>query len=155
MPVLTDHEMAELVEDALRRDSRVDRREIDICVENGVVFVSGEVDSAAERRAAQEDLESTPAQRIVNTLTLRNFVERTDEELRASVKQALLRDLAVDATLIVVDAREGVVTLAGRVGSSAQQYAAEDVAWWTPGVTDVVSHLHVDGVPEPPDEPDY
>ena len=155
MAVLTDREMAELISNILARDSRVDRGEIDVRVEDGVVFVSGEVDSAAERRAAQEDIESAPAQRIVNTLTLRNYVERTDDELRAAVKRALSRDLAVDAATVTVDAEDGVVTLSGRVASSAQQYAAEDVAWWTPGVTDVISHLHVDGVPEPPDEPDY
>jgi len=155
MAILTDREVAELIHEILTRDSRVDAGEIDVRVEDGVVFLSGAVDSAAERRAAQEDVESTPAHEIVNTLTLGNFIERTDDELRAAVKQALSRDLAVDAAAVVVDAKDGVVTLSGRVASSSQQYAAQDVAWWTPGVTDVISQLHVDGAIEPPDEPDY
>ena len=155
MAALTDREMTDLVNRVLSRDSRVDPREIEVRVENGVVYVSGAVDSAAERRAAQEDIESTPAERVVDTIRLRNFVERTDEELQAAVKQALVRDIAVDAGPVEVEARSGAVTLVGRTASYAQKYAAEDVAWWTPGVTDVVSHLEVDGFSEPPDEPDY
>jgi len=155
MAIPNDREMMDLIGDILSRDSRVDKGEIDVRVENGVVFVSGAVDSAAERRAAQEDIESTPAERIVNTLTLRNFIERTDEELVAAVKYALARDLAVDSAPVAVDAKDGVVTLGGTVASWAQKHAAEDVAWWTPGVTDVVSHIEVDGLVEPPDEPDY
>ncbi len=155
MTVLTDQELARLVRRVLSDDPRVDRREIDVRVEDGVVFLSGAVDSAAERRAAEEDVESTPARRIVNTLTLRNFVERTDEQLRTAVKRALCRDATLDASDVRVDARDGVVTLGGKVNSAAQKRAIEDVAWWTPGVIDVVSRLRVEGVPEPPDEPDY
>jgi osmotically-inducible protein OsmY len=75
--------------------------------------------------------------------------------LRLAVRQALARDIAVDSSPVSVRAEDGVIVLAGRVSSSAQKYAAEDVAWWTPGVTDVISHLEVDGAVEPPDEPDY
>ena len=155
MAVPNDRELEELIDKALSRDSRVDRGEIEVRVESGVVYVSGTVDSAAERRAAQEDIESAAVDRVVDTLTLGNFVERTDEELKAAVQRALARDIAVDSQPISIHAEDGVIVLSGEVSSSAQKYAAEDVAWWTPGVTDVISHLEVDGVVEPPDEPDY
>ena len=155
MAVPNDREIEELIDKALSRDSRVDRGEIEVRVESGVAYVSGTVDSAAERRAAQEAIESTPVDRVVDTVTLGNFVERTDEELKAAVERALARDIAVDCSPISVHAEDGVIVMAGKVSSSAQKYAAEDVAWWTPGVTDVISHLEVDGVVEPPDEPDY
>jgi osmotically-inducible protein OsmY len=155
MLVNTDHEAIESIIDVLRRDSRVDPNEVNVRVEDSVVYVSGMVDSAAERQAVIEDIQSIWPERIIDTLTLANFIERTDEELTASVKQAMMRDIAVDAGPIGVEARDGVVVLVGTVASHAHKYNAEDVAWWTPGVTEVISHLEVDGVLDPTDEPDY
>lgn len=155
MLTITDREIVELIYDVLRRDSRVDTREVDVRVEGGVVHVSGLVDSAAERRAIIEDLQATSIDEVVENIRLANFVERTDEELTASVRQALLRDIAVDAGPIRVEAAGGKVVLQGIVASHSQKYNAEDVAWWTPGVIDVVSHLDVDGLSDPTQEPDY
>lgn len=154
--LLRDRDLAERINEALRADSRVDAGEVDVRVEQGVVYLMGMVDSAAERRAAQEDAEAAAgAGRVVDMLTLRNFIERTDEELSAAVRQAVVRDISVSAPGVAVDARDGVVTLSGPVDSYAQKSAVENIAWWTPGVTDVVSHLQVNGIAEPPDEPDY
>ncbi|MHB9037388.1 MAG: BON domain-containing protein [Armatimonadota bacterium] len=151
-----DREMEELVTVALRMDSRIDLSEISVRVDDGVVYLSGTVDSAAEKNAAQEDLQATTGVgQIVDQLALRNYIERSDEELRHSVKQFLIRDIDVDAQPIEVEARGGVVTLTGRVASYAQKTEAECVAWWIPGVTDVISRLEVDGILEPPEEPDY
>lgn len=156
MQVLGDREIEESVRNMLAQDSRVDVREINVRVENGVVYVSGAVDSAAERRAIQEDLESVlNVGRFIDTLTLRNYVERTNEELAASVMNVLVRDRMVDASDIAVNASDCRITLNGRVGSYAQKRAAEEDAWWTPGVVDVVNRLQVDGFVEPPLEPDY
>ncbi len=156
MSLLTDQEIGESVARVFAGDSRIDPREIDVQVANGIVYLSGAVDSAAERRAAEEAAQSSPAvDRVVNALELRNFVERTDRELVGAVRRALIRDISVDAGPIRVEAKQGVVTLGGRVGSYRQKSAAENVAWWTPGVTDVVSEIEVDGIGEPPDEPDY
>lgn len=156
MSVLNDQEIEELVALVFTNDSRIDPGEIDVQVQNGVVYLSGAVDSAAERRAAEEAAQSVPAvDGVVDRLGLRNFVERTDQELVAAVRRALLRDIVVDAGPVCVEAREGVVTLGGRVSSYRQKSAAENIAWWTPGVTDVVSEIEADGIGEPPDEPDY
>jgi osmotically-inducible protein OsmY len=151
-----DREMEELVTVALRKDSRIDLSEINVRVDDGVVYLSGTVDSAAEKKAAQEDLQATVGiVRIVDQLTLRNYVEKSDDELRHSVRQFLIRDIDVDAHPIEVEARGGVITLTGTVASYAQKTEAECVAWWIPGVTDVISLLEVDGILDPPDEPDY
>ncbi|MCL5104658.1 MAG: BON domain-containing protein [Armatimonadetes bacterium] len=150
-----DRKVEELVTSVLSKDSRIDFSEIKVKVENGVVYLSGTVDSAAERRAAQEDLESAPpVETVVDQLTLRNFIERTDEELAESVRRALIRDITLDARQIKVEATGGVVTLSGRVESYAQKSAAENVALWTPGVVDVISHLEAGPLPGPPEEPD-
>ena len=152
---LEDREIEQLVADALAGDPRVDPREITVRVQDGVVHLSGTVDSAAERRAAQEDVAAaTEAHEIANQLALRNFVQRTDRELAQAVRQALVRDIAVDDRPVRVEAADGTVTLVGCVSSQAQKSAAENVAWWTPGVMSVVDRLVVSGICEPPDDPD-
>jgi hyperosmotically inducible protein len=152
----TDAELEEQISAALRGDSRVDLTEISVRVEGGTVHLAGMVDSAAERKAAQEDAETIVARdKIVDRLTLRDFVERTNEELVEEVRHAMKRSLDLDTVDVALEADQGVVTLQGRVRSFAQKLAVENIVWWTPGVTDAVSRLQVDGVDEPPDEPDY
>lgn len=135
----------------LRDDTRVDRSEIEVHVEEETVYLTGTVDSAAERQAVQEDVQAVaPAGSIVNQITLRNYVERTDDELREAVRHALIRDVSVDVGPIDVAAKDGEITLSGIVQSRAQRNAAEDVAWWTPGVTNVTSRLQVESESETP-----
>ena len=45
--------------------------------------------------------------------------------------------------------------LEGRAINHAEKTALENIAWWTPGVTDVIDQMQVEDVSEPPDEPDY
>jgi len=143
--MMSDREVEELVRQCLATDSRVDEGEVEVCVEDGTVFLAGAVDSAAERQAAIEDAESTVGVRdIAARLTLRNYVERTDQELREAVRHALARDIAVNTQRVSVEAGDGQVTLNGMVDSCSEKHAAEDVAWWTPGVTNVISHLQVE-----------
>ena len=145
MGEMADREIEELARECIIADSRVDIGEIDVNVRDRIVYLSGKVDSAAERQAITEDISIIPGViDVVDQLVLRNYVERTDDELREAVKHALARDIAVDASPVTVEAEEGKVVLRGHVDSYAQKNNAEDVAWWTPGVTEVISHLEVE-----------
>ena len=153
---LSDSELQERAINALRADSRVDVNEIDVGTANGMVFLHGLVDGAAERRAALEAVATVVGpDAIEDRLSLRNYVERTDEQLGAAVRQAMIRDTALDARAVKVHAQDGVVILEGRAINHAQKTALENIAWWTPGVTDVIDQMQVEDVSEPPDEPDY
>ena len=153
---LSDSELQERAINALRADSRVDVHEIDVGTANGMVFLHGMVDGAAERRAALEAVATVvDPDAIEDRLSLRNYVERTDEQLGAAVRQAMIRDTALDARGVRVHAQNGVVTLEGRAINHAEKTALENIAWWTPGVTDVIDQMQVEDVSEPPDEPDY
>lgn len=145
MNPLSDSEVEEAARRALIADTRVDVREVDVCVEEGTAFLTGAVDSAAERKAVLEDVRAVYGVKdIVDGLVLRNYVERTDDELREAVRHALARDSAVDVDRIAVEAESGQITLSGTVDSRSEKNAAEDVAWWTPGVTNVINHLQVE-----------
>jgi len=153
MNQIIDREIEQMVRRFLDNDPRIDTSEIDVRVEGGTVYLTGAVDSAAERHAIQEDIQAAAdVEGIVNQLRLRNFVERSDEELVEEVKHALIRDISVDADPIKVVAKGGEVVLSGCVETLAQKNAAEDIAWWTPGVTDVISHLEIEETGKMPED---
>jgi hypothetical protein len=70
----------------------------------------------------------------------------TDEEIEEIVYDAIDDDpfIAWDAP-IVVEAKNGVVTLSGTVPNPRMRHAAEDDAWWVPGVKDVHNEIRVEG----------
>jgi osmotically-inducible protein OsmY len=68
---------------------------------------------------------------------------RSDERIREDVNERLTDDWRVDAIDIEVSVDNGLVTLAGRVGSRAEKRRAEDVAESVSGVTDVSNQLRV------------
>lgn len=139
--------------EVLRSDTRVDEREILLRVENEVVFVDGEVDSAAERYAVLEDVESSPhVTSIVDNLILKNYVVREDAELSQSVKRYLMRYPDLDVSRIQIHAESGKIRLEGQVRTYAEKNAAENAAWWSPGVVHVTSHLGVDERSSPDEE---
>jgi osmotically-inducible protein OsmY len=142
--------------ETLEEDSRVDPNEINVRVDNGVVYLEGTVDGAAERKAVREDVDSVPGvEQVVDNLKLVNFIERSDNELREAVRQDLIRSPYVDAAHVEVTARNGEVILEGVVGTFAEKSSAENVAWWTPGVTNVISQLKAEEADFVEDEPPW
>ena len=68
---------------------------------------------------------------------------RTDGQLQKDVIEELHWEPAVQADHIGVEVRNGIVTLAGRVGSYAEKYAAERTAQRVTGVRGVAVELEV------------
>lgn len=68
---------------------------------------------------------------------------RTDRQLQKDVIEELQWDSAIQADHIGVEVRDGIVTLAGRVGSYAEKYAAERAAQRVAGVRGVAVELDV------------
>ena len=84
--------------------------------------------------------------------------ERSDDQIRADVEQAVTEDGWVDGRGIAVEVHEGVVTLRGTVPTSEQKRRAGEDAWDTPGVLDVQNTLAIGpgpqaAGPEMPEEP--
>lgn len=140
----TDEDVVQDVRAALSWDSRVDPREVEVNVRQGMVTLQGEVDSFAEKRAVEEDVWWTPGViEVDNQLGVANWISRTDEELRHAVHNAFIRDVWVPTKDIDIEVTGGVVRLKGRVSSFAEKTTAEDDAWWTPGVINVINDLEV------------
>jgi osmotically-inducible protein OsmY len=68
---------------------------------------------------------------------------KSDADIQRSVSQELEWDPRVDSTGILVQVKEGVVTLTGSVESYAKKVAARDAAHRIDGVLDVADELQV------------
>lgn len=121
----TDGEIRRDVEDALRADPATEPHGISVTVENGVVTLTGQVESWTEK-----DLSGTVAKGVRGVLDLENQVEvdlsviRDDQEVEREVERVLYWDALVDAGLIEVEADNGRVSLRGVVGSAAEKRRA-------------------------------
>jgi len=68
---------------------------------------------------------------------------RSDDRIKEQVSDRLMDDDDIDATEIIVEVKNGEVTLTGTVNSRQEKRAAEDAAEQTPGVREVQNHLRV------------
>lgn len=75
---------------------------------------------------------------------LRVRTVKSDRELQQDVAAEVAWDPSIDETRIVVEARDGTVTLTGQVHSHAQKWRAEAAALRVGGIKGIVSRLAID-----------
>lgn len=135
------------VEESLEASPDVKARQVHVKTREGVVYLTGVVDSAdARREAGRIAWRTRGVEGVVNDLTAgqRTVGGWVDDVMISSrVKSMLIADISVKASDIDVSSSEGVVTLIGRVRSDAMRQDAERIARGINGVTDVHNELVV------------
>ena len=140
----TDQEITDDVRAALVRDVWVDERKITVNTINGVVYLAGTVDSYTEKSYAEGDAWSVPGViDVINNIVIAPSPTRTDDEIAQEVRNDLARNIRIDPSRMSVNVVNGTVTLRGTVSTVEQKWLAEEVAWWTAGVRDVLNELQV------------
>jgi osmotically-inducible protein OsmY len=132
----------------LKWDTRVDSSEIGVAVKNGVVMLSGNVDSYAKKMAAQE-----AAHRVTGALDVANEIEvkipgkiaKTDVDIARAVRQALEWDVWVPDDLIQSTVSNGWVTLDGKVVLLRERDDVERAIRRLAGVRGVTNNIVVTG----------
>ena len=142
-PARSDAEITEDIMRAFRWDDRVDERNITVHVAGGAVRLTGTVRSATEKRAAEQDVwHVRGVVELEDELKVSPLRPRNDADIAADVRAALARDARIsDAREIAVSCENRVVRLRGRVETSEERRAAEDDAWFTAGVVNVINEL--------------
>lgn len=126
----SDSEIRQDVNDALLKDPATDSYEISAAVEDGIVTLTGTVESWAER-----DLSEKVAKGVRGVLGIDNRIsvsyetDRPDHEIKAEVENKLEWDTLVDDYLIDVKVTDGKVSLSGTIGSAAEKRQARMDAW--------------------------
>lgn len=118
------------VREALIFDPATESFEIDTKVEQGVVTLTGTVDSWQERRLAVHTAKGVRGvAEVVDSLSVSTPDHRMDTEIKRDVEGALRLNPWIADEAIEVSVAQGNVTLRGAVGSLAQRQIAEGAAW--------------------------
>jgi osmotically-inducible protein OsmY len=140
----SDEEIAEAVKDAFVYDPRVFSFNPEISVENGVVTLNGMVSNLKAKRAAVQNAKNVVGvHRVKDYLKVRPVFIPLDNDLSASVTNALVKNPELEKWKIEVTANHGVVYLNGAVDSYFQKSKAEDIASKTKGVIAVENNLKI------------
>ena len=165
----TDAGITTNVKSKMAVDDTVKAYQVNVDTRNGVVTLTGDVDSPlAKERAVQIARNTDGVRDVVDNITVtesaptgglydRDDADRTgnigdsnepltgDPGITAAVKSKLLADSMVSGLRIDVDTSDGVVTLNGNVKSRAEAERAMMLARKTEGVKRVVNNLKVAG----------
>ena len=142
----SDQTTRQEVLDELKRDSAVDDAQVSVEVDDGIVILTGSVDSHAKRIAAEQ-----AAHHVVGIFDVVDDIKvqaphalgRTDREIAHAVCRALDAGVVTSGKPIESTVSKGWVTLRGEVDYWLQGEDAERAALEVPGVLGVVNELSV------------
>jgi osmotically-inducible protein OsmY len=144
--VSTDEQIQQDVLRELKFDASLQPNEIGVAVTEGIVTLTGSVDSYLKRWHAEEAAHRVQGViAVVNDIEVRlpQLSERTDTEIAAAVVRALEWDASVPVDKIDVTVSKGWVTLKGEVEWGYQRADAEWVARRITGVRGVSNLISV------------
>lgn len=124
----TDEQIQRDVLTELKWDARLQPNEIAVMVKDGVVTLTGWVDSFVKKWAAEQAVEHVRGVRAVaNDIEVRlpGWAERTDADIAAAVARALEWDAVLPPGAITASVSNGWVTLRGEVEWEYQRREAE------------------------------
>lgn len=135
----------------LEWDPQLDASRVGVTVEDGIVTLSGYVDTYAAKLAAERCARKVyGVQGIANELQVALSEERTDPDLARDAASALKTRVDVPPG-IQVTVRNGVLTIAGSVQWMYQKAAAERAVKYLRGVRSVLNDITIDAMVSPRD----
>ena len=139
----TDVRLREAIIRQLDWDPDVDDSAIGVSAKDGVVTLTGFIDSYAGKLAAERAVKHVRGVRAVaNDIVVRLKVDRTDADIAADAARALkLRPGIPESVQATV--HNGRVTLTGRVEWLLQKEHAEDAVRHVRGIHGVLNHIDV------------
>lgn len=140
----SDSELRRDVERELEWEPGVDERRIGVSVIDGVVTLTGQVSSYAERWKAERTVERVTGVRgIANDLEVIPTGEQSDTDIARAAVDALKWDITVPSDRIKVKVDKGWVTLTGEANWDFQRRAAERAVRNLTGVTGLTNLITV------------
>lgn len=143
----SDSGITSVLEASLEANEAVKARQVEVQTREGVVYLTGVVDTVEARNEVArvawriEGVRGVNNDLTVGETTVGDWID--DVMISSKVKSQLIANTLIRAGDIDVSSSQGVVTLIGRVSSQAVKADAERVARATKGVTDVNNELLV------------
>jgi osmotically-inducible protein OsmY len=141
--VHTDQEIQTDVLAELRWDHSVQASEIGVAVKDGVVTLTGTVDTYLKKWRAEEAAHRVSGViAVANDITVRTIGERTDTDIAAAAVYALKWNASIPAEKIQVTVDKAWVTVKGEVEWQYQKQEVERVIrrlWGVKGVSNLIT----------------
>ena len=144
--VMSDSSLRQDIFDELEYEPSIDAANVDVAVKDGIVTLTGNVTSFAQRmslrdavlrvrgvKAVVQEIEVVP----VGTHAV------TDEETARRTAAMLNWNVVVPENAVQVEVRQGWVQLTGNVEWQYQKDAAESAIWHMPGVVGVSNNIKI------------
>jgi hyperosmotically inducible protein len=144
LTVIDDDSLRARIGQALARNHRIDAAQISVDVVDGVVYLYGQVDTATQKRLAEQEVWSVAGVRdIVNRIDVLSATPKSEMQITGEILQSFSECLGLDLSRLSVETKDGIVHLSGIVPTDYLKDAAEELATWTPSVKGVVNELKV------------
>jgi osmotically-inducible protein OsmY len=139
-----DHQLREAVMTQLDWEPGAPGADIGVSVSEGVITLTGFVNTYSEKLAAEEAVKLVRGVRgIANDLVVRPFSQPTDTDIVKTALHTLESDVRVPADMVIVTVKEGFVTLEGEVEWPHQKDAAEAALEHLLGVRGILNEITV------------
>jgi osmotically-inducible protein OsmY len=114
---------------------------VQVTVQNGVIFLTGEVTWQFQKRAAEHAVgKLSGIVGVVNDITIKPTISPSD--VKQKIEDALARHASVESQGIRVEVENGSkISLEGKVDSWEERNAVDDAAWSVAGVRSVNNRL--------------
>ena len=142
----TDAELQRHVMDELKWEPTIQAAEIGVTVKDGVVTLSGNVDSYGKKWAADRAAKRIWGVKAVIEeikVTLAGSYKRADKDIAKSATDVLDWNILVPSHRVKVVVQDGWITLSGDVGWYYQKQHAEDVVRHLIGVVGVTNSITI------------
>ena len=150
----TDYEIQQAVIEELQYEPSIDATRIGVGCKNGIVTLTGTVESYTEKETAAWATERVSGVKAVvdeMRVELPQTHERGDQDIAQAALQALEWHVQVPHARIRVKVEKGIITLEGAVDYRYQQIAAENAVRNLTGVKAVINLINVKPVASPSD----
>jgi osmotically-inducible protein OsmY len=144
--IRSDEQIQRDVLDELKWDARVQPNEIGVAVKDGIVALTGWVDSFAKKWVAERAAHRVHGvMAVVNDIEVRlpGWAERSDEDLALAATRALEWDTLVPMENVELTVSKGTVTLRGEVEWEFERQEAERAVRRLSGVRGVINAITV------------
>jgi osmotically-inducible protein OsmY len=146
----SDNELRRDVERQLEWEPSVDERRIGVSVLDGVVTLTGDVPTYAQRWKAERTVERVEGVRgVVSELKVHLAADVSDTDVARAAVDALKGDITVPSDRIKVKVDKGWVTLTGEVNWDFERRAAERAVRNVRGVRGVSNLINIKSPVEP------
>lgn len=144
---MNDLTLRRQIQDELEHLPDIDAAAIGVSVENGVVVLTGQVSTPAEKIAAERAVKRITGVRAgAEELEVRSLnvkPEIVSDDIKVLIEQALARNSSLNSDRIRVSVMGDRVKIEGYVHRWFERKAAEQTAWAVAGVKSVENHVLV------------